>query len=324
MQPNLIVILGPTASGKTKLAAHLAHALHTDIISADSRQVYREMNIGTGKDLSEYTIHNEQIPYHLIDILNAGERYHIHQFTNDFFDAFHNIHQQHKTPILCGGTGLYIDAILSNYEYTGVPINEELRVQLSTFSKTELEKIFSELPPHAYKKKVDISTTKRLIRGIEIITYLHQHHFTPTPFPKVHPIIFGTHVSLQKRRENIEKRLTERLQNGLVEEVEKLLKTISKEQLVYYGLEYKFVTLYLTGELTYDQLHQQLLVAIQQFAKRQMTYFRKMEREGKQILWIDASQTIEKQLLEIQSRIAEVADWKMPFIYRNSSFKNSK
>ena len=190
MQPNLIVILGPTASGKTKLATHLAHSLRTEIISADSRQVYRTMNIGTGKDLSEYTIDNTPIPYHLIDIINAGERYHIHQFTKDFFEAFNHIQTLNKIPILCGGTGLYIDAILSNYEYTSVPINEELRVQLNSFSKPELETVFSELHAHLYKNNIDTSTAKRLIRGIEIITYLHQHDYTPTPFQTVNPIIF--------------------------------------------------------------------------------------------------------------------------------------
>lgn len=306
MQPNLIVILGPTASGKTKLAAHLAHALHTEIISADSRQVYCQMNIGTGKDLNEYTVQNEAVPFHLIDIINAGERYHIHQFTTDFFETFQKISLQHKTPILCGGTGLYIDAVLSNYEYTGIPVNEELRIHLNTLNKPELENIFSELAPHPYKKNVDTSTAKRLIRGVEIITYLHQHSYTPTPFPALRPVIFGTHVSLEKRRANIETRLTERLRNGLIEEVETLLKTVSKEQLVYYGLEYKYVTQYLTGDLSYEQMHRQLLVAIQQFAKRQMTYFRKMERDGKQIFWIDATQTIEAQLSEISHKMMDI------------------
>jgi tRNA dimethylallyltransferase len=303
MHPNLIVILGPTASGKTKLAVNLAHALNTEVISADSRQVYRQMNIGTGKDLNEYKINETQIPYHLIDILDAGERYHIHQFTKDFFEAFNHIHSLNKMPILCGGTGLYIDAILSNYEYTSVPINEELRDELIKLDKEELKQEFNNLPPHAYKSKVDTSTAKRLIRGIEIITYLQQHSYTPTPFQNIHPIIFGTQISLEKRRANIEKRLAERLKNGMVEEVEMLLKTIPKEQLIYYGLEYKFVTLYLTGELSYMQMQEQLLIAIQQFAKRQMTYFRKMERDGKQIHWIDTDQTLEEQIQQVLFRL---------------------
>jgi tRNA dimethylallyltransferase len=303
MHPNLIVILGPTASGKTKLAVNLAHALNTEIISADSRQVYRQMNLGTGKDLNEYKINGTQMPYHLIDILDAGERYHIHQFTKDFFEAFNHIHSLNKMPILCGGTGLYIDAILSNYEYTSVPINEKLRDELIKLDKEELKQEFNNLPSHAYKSKVDTSTTKRLIRGIEIITYLQQHSYTPTPFQNVDPVIFGTQISLEKRRANIEKRLTERLKNGMVEEVEMLLKTIPKEQLIYYGLEYKFVTLYLTGELSYMQMQEQLLIAIQQFAKRQMTYFRKMERDGKQIHWIDTAQTLEEQVQQVSSRL---------------------
>jgi tRNA dimethylallyltransferase len=306
MNPNLIVILGPTASGKTKLAAGIAAALRTEIISADSRQVYQQMDIGTGKDLDEFTVNGYHIPHHLIDIIPAGERYHIHQFTTDFFAAFNHVQSLNKTPILCGGTGLYMDAILSNYEYTSVPINEDLRVQLQTHTKPELEKLFSALAAHPYKKNVDTSTTKRLIRGIEIITYLHQHSFTPTPFPKVNPIIFGTHVSVEKRRANIKKRLLDRLQNGLVEEVENLLKTISKEQLVYYGLEYKFVTLFLTGVLSYEHMQQQLLVAIQQYAKRQMTYFRKMERDGKHIIWIDAIQTQENQHSAVMAHLKQL------------------
>jgi tRNA dimethylallyltransferase len=305
MQPNLIVILGPTASGKTKLAAHLAHNLNTEIISADSRQVYKQMNIGTGKDLNEYSIDNTSVPFHLIDIINAGERYHIHQFTNDFFEAYNQIHSHNKIPILCGGTGLYIDAIISNYEYTGVPINETMRGRLNSFSKTELATIFTELPFHPHKEKIDTSTTKRLIRGIELITYLNQHDFTPTTFPKINPLIFGTYTSVDKRRNNIEKRLHYRLQNGMVDEVEILLKSISKEQLEYYGLEYKFVTQYLTGQLSFEVMQQKLLVAIHQFAKRQMTYFRKMERDGKTIHWIDTDKTIEKQLSEIKALILE-------------------
>lgn len=305
MQPNLIVILGPTATGKTKLAAHLAHTLNTEIISADSRQVYKQMDIGTGKDLSEYTVNNTSVPFHLIDIINAGERYHIHQFTNDFFEAYNQIHSHNKIPILCGGTGLYIDALLSNYQYTSVPINETIRSKLNSFSKTELATMFTELPFHSHKEKIDTSTTKRLIRGIEIITYLNQYDFTPTTFPEINPLIFGTSTSVEKRRNNIEKRLQYRLQNGMVEEVATLLKSISKEQLEYYGLEYKFVTQYLTGQLSYEVMQQKLLVAIQQYAKRQMTYFRKMERDGKTIHWIDTTKTIEEQLLEIKDCILE-------------------
>ena len=305
MQPNLIVILGPTASGKTKLAAHLAHTLNTEIISADSRQVYKQMDIGTGKDLSEYTVNNTSVPFHLIDIINAGERYHIHQFTNDLFEVYNQIYSHNKIPILCGGTGLYIDAILSNYQYTRVPINETMRGKLNSFSKIELATIFTALPFHPHKEKVDTSTTKRLIRGIEIITYLHQHEYTPTTFPEINPIIFGTYTSVEKRRNNIEKRLHYRLQNGMVEEVETLLKSISIEQLEYYGLEYKFVTHYLTGQLSYEAMQQKLLVAIQQYAKRQMTYFRKMERDGKTIHWIDTSNSIDEQLLEIKRWMIE-------------------
>lgn len=305
MQPNLIVILGPTASGKTKLAAGVAAALQTEVISADSRQVYKQMDIGTGKDLDEFTVNGCKIPYHLIDILPAGERYHIHQFKNDFFDAFRQISLKGKTPILCGGSGLYIDSILNNFEYTGVPVDENLRSRLIHLSKTELTKILNELPFHPYKNTIDTSTTKRLIRGIEIISYLNTNSFTTEQTPEIHPVIFGTSVTVETRRALIEKRLKHRLQNGLIEEVQHLLSTIGKDQLVYYGLEYKLVTLYLTGELGYDEMNQQLLVAIQQYAKRQMTYFRKMERDGKQIHWIDTTQPIDQKLIQIRNILLE-------------------
>jgi tRNA dimethylallyltransferase len=298
MIPNLIVILGPTASGKTKLATGIAAALRSEIISADSRQVYQHMDIGTGKDLNEYNVNGYQVPHHLIDMIPAGERYHIHQFKSDFFTAFEHIQQLGKLPILCGGSGLYIDAILSNLDYTGIPVNENIRAQLQGLSKPELEKLFDQLPPHPYKQRVDRSTAKRLLRGIEIISYVNEQAYTPTPRPEIKPIIFGTYLPLEQRRKNIEKRLVFRLENGLVDEVQTLLQTLSKEQLFYYGLEYKFVTRFLVGELSYESMQQQLLIAIQQYAKRQMTYFRKMERDGKHIHWIDTSDGISSREIE--------------------------
>jgi tRNA dimethylallyltransferase len=296
MTPNLIVILGPTASGKTKLAANLAHTLHTQIISADSRQVYTGMDIGTGKDLAAYCINEHTIQTHLIDIVDAGEKYHVNQFKNDFIQAFNSITQQQQMPILCGGTGLYIDAILNNYEYTQVPINPNQRELLTSKNKLELEHLFNALPLTDYTSKADTSTHKRLIRAIEISTYLKSNTFKPQPFPTITPIIFGLSTPLVLRRKNIETRLKERLKNGLLEEVEILLKTIPRERLIYYGLEYKFVTQYLIGHLTLSQMNTQLLTAIQQYAKRQMTYFRKMERDGKHIHWVDATQSLAVQL----------------------------
>jgi tRNA dimethylallyltransferase len=298
MNPNLIIILGPTASGKTKLATGIAAALKTEIISADSRQVYRNMDIGTGKDLDEYTVNGYHIPYHLIDIVPAGERYHIHRFKTDFFAAFQQVQQRGKTPVLCGGTGLYIDAILHNFDYTGIPVNENLRAQYAGLNKTALDQLFDRLPPHPSLQNVDRSTAKRLVRGIEIATYLQEHKYTPAPQPEINPIIFGTSLPLEKRRENIENRLGYRLKHGLIEEVETLLLTLDKEQLFYYGLEYKLVTLYLTGALTYEQMVQQLLIGIQQYAKRQMTWFRKMERAGKNIHWIDTTHGVNTQTID--------------------------
>lgn len=305
MHPNLIVILGPTASGKTKLAAGVAAQLQTEIISADSRQVYRQMDIGTGKDLNEFTVNGYHVPYHLIDIVPAGERYHIHQFKSDFFAIFQQIQASGKTPILCGGTGLYIDSVLSNFDYTGVPVNETIRIQYQGLDKPQLEKTFNNLPAHPHKQRVDTSTAKRLIRGIEIITYLLEHEYTPVPQPEVRPIIFGTYLPLEQRRKNIELRLESRLKNGLIDEVKTLLQTLSKEQLFYYGLEYKLITQFLVGELSYEQMQHHLLIGIQQYAKRQMTYFRKMERDGKTIHWIDATQSLEAQLLQAQSVLLE-------------------
>ncbi len=298
MQPNLIIILGPTASGKTKLATGIAAAIKTEIISADSRQVYRGMDIGTGKDLNEYSVNGYDIPYHLIDIVPAGERYHIDRFKKDFFDVFEQIIAKGKIPVLCGGTGLYIDALLGNFEYTAVPVNTQLRAQLVDLPKTELERLFSQLPDHPYKQKVDTSTAKRLIRGIEIVTYLNEHSFVPDEKPAIEPVIIGTAVSVEIRRKNIEKRLLQRLQNGLIEEVQELRKVLSDEQLIYYGLEYKFITQYLAGELNYETMSERLLVAIQQYAKRQMTYFRKMEKDGKKIFWMDTNAGVTKHTID--------------------------
>jgi len=299
MKPDLIIILGPTASGKTKLAASLAKTLQSEIISADSRQVYSNMNIGTGKDYDEYLIDNYKIPTHLIDIVPVGNAYHIDQFKNDFKASFNSITAKSKIPILCGGSGLYIDAVISNYQFTAVPKNEQLRQQLVEKNRDELIQIFSSMPPSEFTSVADTSTTKRLIRAIEITTFLMHHPLPKVANPVKNPIIFGLNLPLRTRRENIEKRLKYRLQNGLIEEVQQLLKQFSPEQLIYYGLEYKYVTHYLTQKMAVAELETQLTAAIQQYAKRQMTYFRKMERDGKIIHWIDASQPPQNQLTEL-------------------------
>lgn len=294
---NIIVLLGPTASGKTRLAAHVAALLDTEIISADSRQVYRNMNIGTGKDLDEYVVGNKQIPFHLIDLVDAGSDYHLNAYINDFKIAFESITSKNKTPLICGGTGLYINAVLNGFEYTGVPVDDKLRAELKSKALYELEEIFFKLNITSYHEVVDTSTQKRLIRGIEIATWLNSNKNKPATIPKLKPLILGLTSERESRRNRIEQRLKHRLQNGLIEEVQLLLKNgVTAEKLIFYGLEYKFVIQYLQKEIAYDYLVEHLTIAIQQFAKRQMTYFRKMEREGLKINWIDADWSLEKQL----------------------------
>ncbi len=300
----LIVILGPTASGKTHLATHLAHKIQGEIISADSRQVYRDMNIGTGKDLEEYRIDNQLIPYHLIDILNAGEQYHIHQFQQDFQKAFADISSRNKHVILCGGSGMYLEAVLKGYEFTSIPINEKLKEELSNKNTEDLINEFHQNPSE-YTQKADISSRKRLIRAIEINQFLSQNPHFEIPKPTIpESIIFGINPDVEIRRMSITERLQERLQNGMIEEVKALIDSgISPDKLIFYGLEYKFITQYLTGELDYQTMVERLNIAIHQFAKRQMTYFRKMERVGLKINWLDSQLPLDKKLDEIIEKI---------------------
>jgi tRNA dimethylallyltransferase len=306
----LIVILGPTASGKTHLATHLAHQIQGEIISADSRQVYRDMNIGTGKDLEEYRVDNQLIPYHLIDILDAGEQYHIHKFQHDFQSVFEDITSRNKPAILCGGSGMYLEAVLKGYEFTSIPIDEKLRGELLQKSMDELVYKFNAdrvLNPASVgcEFNPDISTRKRLIRAMEISQFLSQNpnHQIPKPnIPK--SIIFGLNPETEFRRISITKRLHERLQNGMIDEVKALINSgISSDKLIFYGLEYKFITQYLTGELSYKTMVERLNVAIHQFAKRQMTYFRKMERDGLKINWLSNNLPLNKKLEEIIAKI---------------------
>ena len=301
---KLIVILGPTASGKTHLATHLAYKIQGEIISADSRQVYREMNIGTGKDLKEYCIDNQSIPYHLIDILDAGEQYHIHQFQQDFQRVFEDISSRNKPAILCGGSGMYLEAVLKGYEFTSIPIDENLREELLQKPTNELLEIFSK-NISKFTQKADISTRKRLIRAIEINQFLSQNPDYEIPKPIIpKSIIFGLNPETEIRRISITKRLHERLQNGMIEEVKTLIDSgISPNKLIFYGLEYKFITQYLTGQLTYEMMVECLNIAIHQFAKRQMTYFRKMERDGLKINWLDPKLPLDKELDEITVKI---------------------
>lgn len=296
----MIVLLGPTASGKTHLAARLAHRIGGEIISADSRQVYRDMSIGTGKDLDEYYVKGQQVPYHLIDILDAGEKYNVHQFRQDVLQLIPDIQARGKVPLLCGGTGLYIQALLQAHQFTEIPVSESLRHELENLSHEKLIELFQKIPS-SFSSLADTSTRKRTIRAIEIGTYLQQN--PQYVFPKTTALqyrVYGLNPSVEIRRQRITRRLHERLQNGLIEEVRGLLyRGISPENLIYYGLEYKFVTQYLIGDLPYDTMLQRLETEIHRFAKRQMTYFRKMERDGIVIHWLDSHASPEEWLESI-------------------------
>ena len=315
---KMITILGPTASGKTPLAAALAVALPAvdgecgaEIISADSRQVYRRMDIGTGKDLADYHVVGDSvanIPYHLIDIAEPGTKYNLFQYQQDFFDAYNNIIGRGKTPILCGGTGLYIEAVLKGYQLSPVPQNPELRARLEGKTLDELTQMLTELKAQTgsnMHNKTDVDSCQRAIRAIEIEEYnLH----TPTPkreLPPIDSLIIGVNIDREARREKITRRLKARLDEGMIEEVRGLLaEGIPAEDLIYYGLEYKFVTEYLVGHLTYDEMYQRLEIAIHQFAKRQMTWFRGMERRGFTIHWIDALQPMPDKVHQILSLLS--------------------
>jgi len=288
-QHNLIIILGATASGKTKLAVQVAHALNGEIISADSRQVFKSMDIGTGKDLQEYSIEGTAIPYHLIDILEPGERYHVDAFKNDFYEAFEQIRNRNKMPILCGGTGMYIHSLLQNQTFTAVPVNQALRDQLDLLSKEELVLLLQNNPDQNIQH-VDLSSKKRLMRALEIAAYLKDNVLETVERPILKPIIFGLKNEVEVTRAKILARLDERFQAGLIEEVQQLLQSgISKEMLIFYGLEYKFVVNYLDGLLTLQELKLRLGIAICQYAKRQNTFFRKMEKDNVNIIWLNAS-----------------------------------
>jgi tRNA dimethylallyltransferase len=283
---DIVTILGATASGKTGLATKLAHSLKGEVISADSRQVYRGMSIGTGKDIDEYTVNNEKIPYHLIDIVDAGYQYNVYEYQNDFLKTYNNIKERGVFPVLCGGSGMYIEAILKGYKLVQVPVNEERRDELEKKSLdqlTDIIKSFKEL-----HNTSDIENKKRAIRAIEIEEYYLKNPDIDLSFPKINSLIVGVKFDRESRRRRITTRLEQRLDEGMIKEVETLLsKGLKPEDLTYYGLEYKYLTLYITGEISYDEMFNSLNTAIHQFAKRQMTWFRKMEREGFDIHWLD-------------------------------------
>ena len=298
MKYDLITILGPTASGKTPLATALADRLGTEIISGDSRQVYRRMDLGTGKDLADYAIEGRSVPYHLIDIVEPGYKYNVFEYQRDFLKAYESIVGKGKLPILCGGTGMYLESVLKGYRLLPVPENPELRASLEGKSLLELTLILE-----GYKKlhnSTDVDTAKRAIRAIEIEEYYNQQPPEYREFPALNSLIVGVDIDRELRREKITRRLKQRLDEGMVEEVRGLLaEGISAESLIYYGLEYKFLTQYAIGELTYEEMFHQLETAIHQFAKRQMTWFRGMERRGFVIHWLDATLPMEEKVERI-------------------------
>ena len=298
---ELITILGPTASGKTALAAALAARLDTEIISADSRQLYRGMDIGTGKDLADYVVDGKSIPYHLIDICDPGYKYNVFEYQHDFFRVFTSLRERGLVPILCGGTGLYIEAVLKGYKLLDVPPNPALRERLREKSLPELEILLA-----SYKvlhNKTDVDSVQRAIRAIEIEEFYRTEAPDVREYAPLNSLLVGVAIDRELRREKISKRLRARLDEGMVDEVRRILSNgVAPEDLIYYGLEYKFLTLYIIGKLTYEEMVSQLEIAIHQFAKRQMTWFRGMERRGCTIHWLDAT-------LPMADKVEQILTW---------------
>ncbi len=317
MKYSMITILGPTASGKTSLAAALAAKINSqdaasvwgddtkgaEIISADSRQVYRGMDIGTGKDLADYTVDGKLVPYHLIDICEAGTKYNLFQYQQDFYDAYLDIRNRGVLPVLCGGTGLYIESVLKGYHLSPVPQNQTLRDELAGKSLQELTMILKELKAQTgsnMHNRTDVDTAQRAIRAIEIETYNLEHPMPVRELPAVDSLIVGVNIDRDARREKITRRLKQRLEEGMVDEIRGLLDSgIPADNLIYYGLEYKFITEYVIGKTSYDEMFRRLEIAIHQFAKRQMTWFRGMERRGFTIHWIDALLPMEEKVEQV-------------------------
>lgn len=297
---DLIALLGPTASGKTPFAAALAAELDTEIISADSRQIYRQMDLGTGKDLADYTVNGKTIPYHLIDIAEPGYKYNVFEYQRDFLTAYEDIRLRGKRPIVCGGTGMYLESVLKGYRLLPVPENPALRQKLANHTLEELTEILK-----GYKtlhNTTDVDTAKRAIRAIEIEEYYAHTPVEERSFPKLNSLIIGVDIDRDLRRAKITRRLQQRLDEGMIEEVRQLINQgIAPEDLIYYGLEYKYLTLYITGQLTYEAMFHELETAIHQFAKRQMTWFRGMERRGFTIHWINATLPMEDKIAYVKS-----------------------
>jgi tRNA dimethylallyltransferase len=301
---NLITIVGPTATGKTKLAARLAHALDSEVISADSRQVYRNMDLGTGKDYADYLVHGKRISSHLVDIVDAGTQYNVYEYQRDFLKVFEPLRKAGIIPVLCGGTGMYVEAVLKGYKLIRVPVNQSLREELEKWpDRALIEKLRSFKTLH---NTTDITQRKRLIRAIEIEAHYADHPEHDSDFPTIRSFIAGVMVDRETRRRRITERLHRRLKAGMVDEVRFLLdRGIKSETLIYYGLEYKFIALYLAGELTHEQMVDRLNTAIHQYAKRQMTWFRGMEKRGFDIFWVDGCLAVEEQARIIRDQLSK-------------------
>jgi tRNA dimethylallyltransferase len=299
---NLITILGPTASGKTSVAAKVASLLDGEVISADSRQVYRGMDLGTGKDYGDYTVDGKEVPYHLIDIVEAGYEYNVFEYQKDFLKVFADISGRGKLPVMCGGSGLYLEAVLKNYQLIQVPINETVRERLAGKSLEELTEILRTYKTELHNQ-TDIENEKRAIRAIEIEEHYLSHPEINTDMPDIRSLIVGVKYDRLSRRKRITNRLRQRFKDGMLDEVQRLLDSgLTPEQLTYYGLEYKFMTQHLTGQITFQEMFDSLNVAIHQFAKRQMTWFRRMEKQGTPIHWLDG-------YMPLDEKVAKIVEW---------------
>jgi len=297
----MITILGPTASGKTALAANVAFRMNGEVISADSRQVYRNMDIGTGKDYDDYVIEGSEVPCHLMDICNAGEKYSVYRYQKDFLTVYNEIEGRNKLPVLCGGTGMYIESVLKGYRLLKVPVNKSLRDNLERKTMDEMKNILEGYGD--LHNITDISQRKRLMRAIEIAKHYSDHNIEEEEFPEINSLVAGIKFDRSSRRKRISDRLRDRLKGGIVEEVKSLIESgVSEETLIYYGLEYKFITWYLQGKISYDEMFSQLETSIHRFAKRQMTWFRRMEKNGIDIKWLDG-------YLPLEKKVEKVMEW---------------